>query len=291
MSFFPSPVFVSTTGSYVFYLNHTWVPNFDRIISTTLTSPMSRTSRKFDLSHTYYLNHICVHEGGWVIHGICPSLSGGDEDHFSYPIVLEAGSVCDCTDGWQGQSVLGKFSGNMDKGWQECLVEGHWSWLSLPASVALLQLSCWPCTSWTWSLSYWKSAIWPGLQRYLPSVTPSTLPSLSIQLIDSDLFYMILYQYWLMITFVNEPPFLHCYVFYSILFLWYGLSEPGDEFPCFTEVWTINLSSFVFVFFCLLNQWLNVSQIFEFAFLCFDVQCHSLMKRKSSVHFGLDTLL
>ena len=42
----------------------------------------------------------------------------------------------------------------------------------------------------------------------------------------------------------QEPPFffIHCYLFCLTLCLWYGVSEPENKFPCFTEVWTIKSS-------------------------------------------------
>ena len=63
----------------------------------------------------------------------CIHLSGGDEDYFSHPRVVGAGSVCGCADGCQSQSMLRRFCGSMDRGWPEHMVRG---------SLALAFLAC-----------------------------------------------------------------------------------------------------------------------------------------------------
>ena len=63
----------------------------------------------------------------------CIHLSGGDEDYFSHPRVVGAGSVYGCADGCQSQSMLRRFCGSMDRGWPEHMVRG---------SLALAFLAC-----------------------------------------------------------------------------------------------------------------------------------------------------
>ena len=48
--------------------------------------------------------------------------SRSDEDHFSHPGVEGAGLICEYAGGWKGQSVSGRFSGSVDRGWQPHVV-------------------------------------------------------------------------------------------------------------------------------------------------------------------------